>query len=215
MTSIYLIRHAQSQGNLSRRFQGRLDTPLTELGQKQARAVGLRFRAIPLHAVYASPLIRAMQTAQAIADVHGLRVSACDDMIEMRGGAMENMAIAQLQRDHPQQFSMFDARPHLFEGLGDAEPIIQVYERAVRAIDTLVAAHPGQNVAVVSHGLPIRCCACHARGATFEQLGQTLWAKNTGVYHITYHEGAVIMHRENDLSHLGDDLGAQEWGSTV
>jgi len=215
MTEIYLVRHAQSQGNLTGRFQGRLDTPLTELGLAQARTLGARFAGVPLFGVYASPLSRAQQTAQAIAEPHGLEVGVCADIIEINGGVIEDMAFTDLLAAHPEQFEMFDKQPHLFGGFEGAESIADVYERTIRAVDGIADAHPGQIVAVVSHGLPIRCYTCHARGWTFEQLGQAPWAKNTSVWHITYDNGVATLHTENDLTHLPKDIGGENKGLHV
>jgi len=211
MTSIYLIRHAQSEGNLSRRFQGRLDAPLTELGMKQAGALVRRFAAIPLHAVYASPLSRAVQTAQALAAPRNLNLTTDPALMEMDAGAMENMPFSTLVEQYSQQLHRFDLEPHLFEGFEGAESIFSVYERVTNAIDGIAARHKNQNVAIVSHGLPIRCYLCHAGAGSIEQLGQTIWSKNTGVSHIIHHNGKIVVMSENGLSHLEDDLTGLEW----
>ena len=66
MTTIYLIRHAEAEGNLYRIIQGQRDVQLTETGKLQAEALGERFRDIPVDAVYSSALYRAAATAAAI-----------------------------------------------------------------------------------------------------------------------------------------------------
>ena len=206
MTTIYLIRHAQSEGNLGKCFQGQSDTALTPHGLAQAEALQARFREIPLHAVYASPLSRAVQTAQAVALPHNLTVNIEPGLIEMQGGKMENMPLATLLEEHGEQFTLFDQQPHLFVGLEGTERITSVYERVIKTMDEIIARHPGQTVAVVAHGLPIRCYTCHASAKTIEQLGGVRWAQNTGVFHITHQDGKLALLRENDLSHLGPDL---------
>jgi broad specificity phosphatase PhoE len=62
---LYLVRHGQSEGNIGRTSP---DPPLTELGIKQARWTALRFRGVRLNRIYASPFLRAIQTAEIIAD---------------------------------------------------------------------------------------------------------------------------------------------------
>lgn len=64
---LLLIRHAESQGNVEKRLQGRMEYPLTDRGARQARALALRLARLPLTAVYSSPIRRALETAEAIA----------------------------------------------------------------------------------------------------------------------------------------------------
>jgi len=80
---IYLIRHGQTEMNRTGRFQGRLDSPLTALGERQARQVGARLRALADElggdwAIDASPLGRTRRTAQIIAEEMGLAVRRHD-----------------------------------------------------------------------------------------------------------------------------------------
>ena len=204
-TNVYLIRHAQSLGNLSGRFQGRIDTPLTPLGLAQAKALGRRFSGVELQAVYASPLERARQTAEAVAAHHGLPVRILPGLTEMYGGTVEGALFTELSERNPEQFRMFDEQPHLHEGFEGAESIAEVYARAAATLQGIVLSHPGQTVAVVSHGCFIRCCVCQAGGGTLQTLGRTKWSGNTGVFHITYdRSGQVALRCENDLAHLDE-----------
>ena len=74
MTTIYLVRHAQAEGNLYRRFHGHFNTTLTATGQQQLPYLSRRVADIPLSAVYSSDLTRARRTAEAIAAPKGLFV---------------------------------------------------------------------------------------------------------------------------------------------
>jgi broad specificity phosphatase PhoE len=80
---IWLIRHGQTEMNKVGRFQGRLDSPLTELGEGQARRVGARLRALAADvggawAIDASPLGRTRRTAELVAEAMGLAVRRHD-----------------------------------------------------------------------------------------------------------------------------------------
>jgi len=196
---------------LSGRFQGRIDTPLTPLGLEQAEALSRRFTSVPLHAVYASPLERAQQTAASIATPHGLPVRILPGLTEMHGGSIEGVLFTELVERNPEQFRMFDEQPHLHEGFDGAENIAELYARAVDVLDEIASSHFGQSVAVVSHGCLIRCCVCHAQGGTLQTLGRTKWSGNTGVFHITYGaDGQIALHCENDLTHL-DEISPEEF----
>lgn len=206
MTSIYLIRHAQAEGNLAQRFQGRTDTPLTDLGQKQAVAVAGRLSALPLDAVYTSPLTRAKQTAQAIAKFHHRVPIEMPGLIEIDGGPMEDRPFSEILAEYPKEFHQFDKEPHLFEGIEGGESIVSVYTRMVRAIGEIADRHPDETVAVVSHGCAIRCYLCFARAYPLEQLGSVEWGRNTGVTHVVYTGKKILLLRANDVSHLPEEL---------
>ncbi|KKK94352.1 hypothetical protein LCGC14_2683730, partial [marine sediment metagenome] len=65
---LYCIRHGESTYNAEGRIQGQSDVPLSELGRRQGEAVAAALRAEPVEAIYSSPLRRAMQTAEPLAD---------------------------------------------------------------------------------------------------------------------------------------------------
>ncbi len=108
---IYLIRHGQTEMNSVGRFQGRLDSPLTPLGEMQARRVGSRLAALAAErggdwAIEASPLGRTRRTAELISERLGLPVRRHDDRLtEVDFGSWEG-----LTRDE-----IVALRPDLFE----------------------------------------------------------------------------------------------------
>ena len=72
MTTIYLIRHAEAEGNLYRIAQGQANSSITDRGERQIQALARRFADIPIDAVYASDLYRTCATASAIYKPKGL-----------------------------------------------------------------------------------------------------------------------------------------------
>ena len=80
VTTLYIVRHCQSAGNLSGRFQGRFDAPVSETGEKQLELLSLRFRNEHLDAIYTSPLVRAYRTAEAINRFHNLPIQVCQGL---------------------------------------------------------------------------------------------------------------------------------------
>ncbi len=104
---IYLIRHGQTEFNREDRVQGRIDSPLTELGLAQARAIGERLKAIKAQAggawrVDASPLGRAQHTARIVAEIAGLPAPRTDPrLIEVDYGQLEGMTRAEVDACFP------------------------------------------------------------------------------------------------------------------
>ena len=91
-TTIYLVRHAEAEGNIGRRCHGHYDSLLTKRGLEQAKVVGERFRSEPIDAVYSSDLWRARHTALAIAEPHGLPVIERRALREIDMGEWEDKA---------------------------------------------------------------------------------------------------------------------------
>ncbi len=200
MTSLYLIRHAEAQGNVEKRFQGRIDSLLTETGKTQCQQLKQRMRAIPLSAVYASPLTRAFETAEAVASSRNKQPILCPEIIEVDGGAFENQRFEDLHFLYPEEFRQFVEQPDLFQGVGGGEPLIQVYNRMVEAIGNLVSAHQDQVIAAVSHGAAIRCYLCYAMNLPLKDLASVPWSPNTGVSHIMFDDRC-----KPTVQYVGDD----------
>ena len=90
MTEIYLIRHAQAEGNLYRRIHGQYDSLVTELGRRQIAALEARFAPVQIDAVYSSDLIRAMETAKAVSAPKGLPLHTTPALREVNLGVWED-----------------------------------------------------------------------------------------------------------------------------
>jgi broad specificity phosphatase PhoE len=207
MTTIYIARHAQAEGNLTRRFQGVTDTLLTEKGIQQTAYLAKRFENIPLDAVYASPLKRALHTAERTAAPHGLTPVVWDSLKEIDGGLVENMLFEELEAAYPGAFKQFTEESHAFPGFGGGESMKSVYERVTAAILKIAKENPGGTVLAVSHGCAIRCLLCFLAGMPLEEMGTLPWGGNTCVAKAEFDEAlnpTLIFH--SDDSHLPVEL---------
>jgi len=164
MTELLLIRHAINDWVNTGRLAGW--TPGVHLnsdGLAQARALVERLANVPLAAIYSSPLERTIETAQAIAAHHpALSVEPLEQVGEVRYGQWQGAKLSALRRQKLwQTVQMYPSRAHFPSG----EAIRQAQARAVDALETLVARHPGQRVAVVSHSDVIKLIVAHYLGA--------------------------------------------------
>ena len=89
MTKIIFIRHGQTEWNITGRYQGQSDVPLSELGVEQAKKLAAAFPVQGLTAIYSSNLSRAMTTAQCVADRFGLTVQPRAELREINFGDWE------------------------------------------------------------------------------------------------------------------------------
>ncbi len=139
--TVAFIRHGQTDWNREGRLQGSSDIPLNDTGREQARDVERMLEQWTWDAVVSSPLRRARETAQIVADGLGLPLGpAYDDLVERDYGPLEGLPDTEViarwpDRDYP-----------------GAEPLDSVVERCLRGLDLIDADYPGQNVVIVCHG---------------------------------------------------------------
>jgi phosphoserine phosphatase len=112
--TLVLIRHGHVQGFHPERFRGRTDLPLTELGRKQA-AVTTKFVAPQWSAaaIYASPLVRCMDTARAIGEAQGLAVQSLPSLIDIDYGKWQGRTRDDVKAAEPERFNSWMEQPHL------------------------------------------------------------------------------------------------------
>lgn len=202
MTTIYLIRHGQAEGNYYRRCHSWHNGLLTPKGRKQLLLLERRFEGVRIDAVYSSDLYRAMSTAGAIYRPRGLTLRVDPDLREIGAGIWEDIPWGQLLYENRECLASFlrcDPDWHI-EG---SERFSQVCERVQRAVERIAAAHPGQTVAAVSHGCAIRAGLSAWLGMGIEKIGQIPLSDNTGVAKLEVENGQVKVDYYNDNSHLG------------
>ena len=161
MTQLYLIRHGRTAWNNADRLQGWADEPLDAVGQAQAAALAEHLRGTTFSAIYSSPLLRASQTAAAVARVHGLRVNLDPRLRERNVGEWTGLTIEQARAQAPEAFDAEDWRQAGAPG-GDSQAALT--ERVAAAFEDILAAHPESLVAVVSHGGALSAVLAHLLG---------------------------------------------------
>ena len=158
-TEFLLIRHAQSEWNVARRWQGWGDPPLSPWGREQAAAVARELEGEALDGLACSDLRRAVETAEAIAERTGLAITRDKRLRERDLGQWTGLTRAQITERAAQLLARFDRGddPSVCPGGGESDLAL---ERRLRpAIEALRAAHPGGRVAVVTHMGVVRVLA--------------------------------------------------------
>ena len=156
MTRLLLIRHGETDWNVEGRYQGQADPPLNERGLAQARALAERLKreGIRPAAIYSSPLRRAWQTAQIIAEAVGAPLFAEPRLKEICLGEWEGVLTPEIMRRWPETFRDWEERPWETRPPG-GETIAEVQKRVYAAVDDILARHPNDTVAIVAHRLPL------------------------------------------------------------
>jgi broad specificity phosphatase PhoE len=201
-TRIVLVRHGQTAWNKDVRFRGRADVELDGFGLRQAEATGRYVAARwPVVAVYASPMRRAMQTAEAVARAHGLTAHPLPGLLDVDFGQWQGLSPDEVAQRSPDLFRAWAEAPHTVHFPG-GESLDDVRQRILAGLDEVVARHRGQAVALVSHTVANRVLLCAILGlsnASFWRLGQDTCAVN--VFDVE-DDGAFTLLLLNDTCHL-------------
>lgn len=170
MSRLLLARHGQSLSNAVKRFQGHQDVALSDLGLRQAAALGQAIRHRPLAAVYTSPLQRARRTAEIAVEGLGVAVTEVHELRELSLGEWEGMTVDEISRQPGDPYAQWVRDPVACLPPG-AEPLADVQARVVRAMDAIAAAHPnGQETLVVCHGGVISAYLAHCLGLPLSSI---------------------------------------------
>lgn len=200
MTQFLLIRHAVNDFVKSHKLAGW--TPgvhLSDEGKAQAEALGKRLADAPINQLYASPLERTMETAEAIRQYHPhLEIKHHPEVGEVRYGDWEGQAIGDLaKRKMWAVVQEYPSRAFFPNG----ETMRGVQMRVVNAIEDLAAAHPGEMVAIVFHADLIKMALAHYLGMHLDNF-QRIVISPASISSIALGYGRPYVATMNDVAHL-------------
>ena len=213
MTRVYLIRHAEAEGNIYRRAQGSTDGAVSAKGERQIAALAERFRGETVDALYSSDLRRTIATAGAITKYHAIPVVPEKRLREVDLGPWEDVPFGDLLFRDPAQMHAFNYDPSAWRVEG-AETFRSVTERVRAAVTELAARHEGKTVVCVSHGMAIRSLLADVAGVPSAEIRGIPHGDNTAVSLLECEGGALRIVYMNDASHLPPELSTfarQSW----
>lgn len=163
-TQIYLVRHGQSIGNAKGFYQGHTNMDLSEVGVYQANLTAERLKDVHIDVIYSSDLARAHNTALPHAKLRGLDVIDSRLLREMYIGDWEGLPIADLKRDHYQEFVIDWHADFGNFRFPNGESVLEAGERVYNEILRIAKENIGKTVLIVSHAAVIRAFWCKMCG---------------------------------------------------
>ena len=208
MTKIYLVRHAEAEGNVYRRIHGQYDSRITPNGLRQVEALRARFQDIPIDACYTSDLNRTCVTARAVYLPKGLELRRDRRFREVDLGRWEDIPFGWLERFEPERMTQFNKEPQLWS-VKDSETFPEYTQRFLTALREAAEKNDEKTIAVFTHG-------CVLRGVQYLLSGNEWppYCDNTAVSLLDNENGAFQIEYLNDSSHLSDEistLAKQKW----
>ena len=198
---LFLVRHGETEHNRQNLSLGQDDVALNETGLRQAEALGRALSEERLSVVYASPLVRAIRTAEAIAEPYGLEVVIEDGLIEMDVGEMDGLPFADVREKFPGFIERWQGPEGPNERMPGGERLVDVCDRADAALSAIVKRHEGERVCLVSHNFVILSLLTQLMGLEltgFRRLRHSVAA----IARVEWRDGGPVVVALNDTCHL-------------
>lgn len=202
---VTLIRHGLTDWNVSGRFQGQTDLPLSEEGRRQARRLGRRMsRLAGIDRVVSSPLVRADETARLAFPERDVAIDA--RLMELNFGMFEGGTLSE-NRARP-EWATWIADPFTVASPG-GESYRQLQARAVDWFTSLAATEG--NVVAVSHSGTIQMILAYVLGIEHPRWRKRIYLRHSSVSRLVLQDGDVVVERVNDTRHLDEDGADPFW----
>jgi broad specificity phosphatase PhoE len=167
VTILILARHGETDWNRENRFQGHADPPLNAAGRAQSAGLAEALADEPIARVYTSPLRRARETAELVAERLGLEVEPLEALREIDVGSWSGLTRREVGERFPESYARWLERaPHGFE---DGETYEELAARVIPALHAMAEAHPSETLLIVTHGGPSRVAQAHAAGIDYTE----------------------------------------------
>lgn len=167
MTScIYIARHGETTWNAVGRYQGRLETPLSPLGQAQAQALARALEPKHIERIISSPLSRCVQTALPLSIEIGVPIETDPLLLEIAHGKWEGRYRDEIARTEPELYRMWREHPERvrFEGGESLADVANRWKQFVTTFD------PRVNTVLVTHDIVVRLAILERTGRPMTDL---------------------------------------------
>jgi probable phosphoglycerate mutase len=203
MTStIYLIRHGETDWNMAGRWQGHADVPLNDLGLRQARLLAQRIQSeqVRFDAIYSSDLARAYQTAWELGAAVRVPVQLYPPLREIDLGTWSGLHYDEIRERFPVEAKLLEQGQDIPRG--GAETLSALRKRVVEAVEGIIAHRDGETIALVTHGGCIRMLLAHADSYHGDGFKRYPHIGNTSISTLRCASGSWDVLGINDMRHL-------------
>ena len=199
VTTLYLVRHGETEGSGPKRYHGSIDIPLSENGILQIKSSSFfirehlksssarqeasylkdvhgqvatppeAFKGETLASVYCSDLRRSARSAEVLAEPFGLKPVVVRDLRERSFGIWEGMTFTEIRERYPVEFESWAGNPVQYSP-PEGESTVEVKVRVLFAFERIIEHHKGEYIAIVAHGGVNRVILCHLLGVPLENI---------------------------------------------
>jgi broad specificity phosphatase PhoE len=201
--NIYITRHGETQWNSENRLQGWKDSELTDIGIRNAVALGERLYQTEFHAIYTSPIERAVKTASLICSDKTIPILFEDSLKEINFGDWEGKVKEEIEQTSKQEFFNFWHAPHLYNHEShNGESLAALKSRVEHVINRIIADNKDGNILIVTHGVAIRAILSSLMNTPTEKWWDGPFIEGTSLTLAQYDEGTFKVKMIGDTSHF-------------
>jgi len=194
-----LVRHGETEWNVTNIFRGRIDIELSQTGMKQAELLAEYLSDTKVDAIYSSPLKRALQTAEAIARYHRLSVEIAPALLDFNFERWQGLSRQEVRDKYKALYAEWLENPHQVQ-IPDGENLDNVRKRALGVVESIIAKHEGTAI-LVSHRVVNKVLICALLGLDNSHFWNI--AQDTcGITLFTYENNRFVLAKHNDTSFL-------------
>lgn len=205
---LYFLRHGQTAFSRANDFCGSGMNPgLTEDGVAMAQAFTRAYQSTPWQAIYCSPLQRALETARPLCEALGLPIEERDGLKEIGYGAWEGKTVADVSRDHHDDYLRWTSDP-AWNAPTEGEPAIAIAQRVLSVVEEIKGRFQDGNVLVVSHKATIRIVLCSLLGIDVGRFRFRIGCPVASVSIVEFGPHGPLLHVLADRTHFDERLRA-------
>jgi len=199
---LIIVRHGESEWNKIGRYQGQEDAALSDLGQRQAQALGGRLQREKIDAIYTSPLRRAADTARAIAEYHAdVPFHTEDALLEIHHGDWQGLYSKDVKAQYGAELREWQLYPTRSQ-MPNGESFSNILKRVVDFKERLEAEYGDQTLLVSTHDVVVKILVADALGINMDRINR-LWITNASVSVIEYGNDLPYLVSLSEACHLG------------
>jgi broad specificity phosphatase PhoE len=199
---LILIRHGETLWNKEGRIQGISDVELSAVGIEQARLLALSLKDHPIKAIHASPLKRALQTAEIINEFHCKEIHTHQGLMEMDQGDFEGVTFKKLIASEKDFLEKWIAAPASVQ-MPNGESLTQLQERAWTAMKRIMDKK--ETALIVAHNFTIAAIICRIKNVSLNEF-LSACVGNASKTIISFQKDGVFIEAFDDRSHLAEDI---------
>ena len=200
-TNLYLVRHAETVGNVEKRLTGRQEYVLTKKGKETIQAVELELDMVKFDVAYSSPARRTIQTMQNLASLNDLPILTIKGLSEMYFGIYDGWKWEEVNQINP-KIKQIQEETNQIMGIEKQETMEEVANRMYTCISNICKQHEGETILICSHGVAIEAFLRKVTQVPFYQQREKYCQHNVAINQLEYKEGKFTILRMADAKYL-------------
>lgn len=200
-TTIYLVRHGQTEWNLEKRMQGHKNSPLTKLGVIQAKGLHKRFLDENIDFIYSSESKRAYDTAKIIKGNRNIPIIIKQELREIHMGHWEGLQQSDIINKYPESWDHFWNKPHLYVPTESGESYQELQDRVIPVIEDIININRDKTILIVTHRITLKMIMAHFNNQEMHEIWNTPDIESASLCKVSVKDGITKILLHGDISH--------------